>query len=151
MCKMLFSLKSFNRFKISIKCILFFSSFTRSLNVIVDMLEHCLTILKLNFVKKPKKLGTVKSNVFLIFTGIIFCCRKAWKTEHKNLDPIVVSCCCRVTRADSRIRRVMFWRWVANLEGYGWLSCREMFGQVRGWWVANLEGDGWLSWREMGG
>ncbi len=32
---------------------------------------------------------------------------------------------------------------VAELEGDGWLSWREM--------GCKLEGNGWLSWREMGG
>jgi hypothetical protein len=47
-------------------------------------------------------------------------------------------------------------RWVAMLEGDGWLCWREMGGYVGGrWvamlvrlgrWVAMLEGDGWLCW-----
>ncbi len=40
-------------------------------------------------------------------------------------------------------------KWVAKLEGDGWLS-REIVAKLAGdGWLSR--GDGWLSWKEMGG
>jgi hypothetical protein len=53
--------------------------FIRSLNVIVDILEHCLTTSRLNLATKTKKIENCESYVFLNFTGIhviFFPCRK---------------------------------------------------------------------------
>jgi hypothetical protein len=36
-------------------------------------------------------------------------------------------------------------RWVAKLEGDGWISGRGWVAKFIGRWVAKFEGDGWLS------